>query len=87
MTLDVRHHFSLNARYQFLLLYTVGDLALTAAAEDITRALDDGALPVGEAAGLPLTRYPLERSAEAHDAVESGAIGKVLIDVATPPGV
>ena len=54
---------------------------LAAAAEDITRALDDGALPVGEA-GLPLTRFPLERTAEAHDAVEAGAVGKVLIDVA-----
>ncbi|HEU4757465.1 MAG TPA: NADPH:quinone reductase [Agromyces sp.] len=83
MTLDVRRHFALNARYQFLLLYTVGDDALTAAAEDIGRALEDGAIPVGEAAGLPLTRFPLERTAEAHDAVESGTVGKVLIDVAT----
>ncbi|MGW9182546.1 NADPH:quinone reductase [Agromyces sp. NPDC055661] len=82
MTLDIRRHFSLNVRYQFLLLYTVGDDALTAAAEDITRALEDGALPVGEDAGLPLTRFPLERTAEAHDAVEAGTVGKVLIDVA-----
>jgi NADPH2:quinone reductase len=82
MTLDVRHHFARNARYQFLLLYTVGDTALAAAAEDVTRALDDGALPVGEAAGLPLTSFPLERTAEAHDAVEAGTVGKVLIDVA-----
>ncbi|GGI44022.1 NADPH2:quinone reductase [Agromyces flavus] len=81
MTLDVRHHFSLNARYQFLLLYTVGDAALAAAADDVTRAVDDGALPVGEEAGLPLTRFPLERTAEAHDAVEAGTVGKVLIDV------
>jgi NADPH2:quinone reductase len=85
MTLDVRHHFSLNTRYQFLLLYTVGDPALTAAAEDLTRALDDGALPVGAEAGLPLTRYSLEHAAEAHDAVEAGTIGKVLIDVGSPP--
>ena len=82
MTLDVRRHFALNVRYQFLLLYTVGDAALAAAAEDITRALADGALPVGEQAGLPLTRFPLERAAEAHDAVEAGTVGKVLIDVA-----
>lgn len=82
MTLDVRHHFALNVRYQFLLLYTVGNAALAAAADDIVRALDDGALPVGEEAGLPLTRFPLERTAEAHDAVEAGTIGKVLIDVA-----
>jgi NADPH:quinone reductase len=81
MTLDVRRHFALNVRYQFLLLYTVGDAALAAAAEDIGLALADGALPVGEDAGLPLTRFPLERTAEAHDAVEAGTIGKVLIDV------
>ena len=81
-TLDVRHHFALNVRYQFLLLYTVGDAALAAAAEDVTLAVEDGALPVGEAAGLPLTRFPLERAAEAHDAVEAGTVGKVLVDVA-----
>lgn len=82
MTLDVRRHFALNVRYQFLLLYTVGDAALAAAAEDLGLALADGALPVGEHAGLPLTRFPLERTAEAHDAVEAGTIGKVLVDVA-----
>ena len=82
MTLDVRHHFALNARYQFLLLYTVGDAALVAAADDVNRAVQDGALPVGADAGLPLTRFPLERAADAHDAVEAGTVGKVLIDVA-----
>jgi len=84
LTVDVRHHFALNVRYQFLLLYTVGPEALAAAAEDIGRALDDGALEVGEAAGLPLTRFPLERTADAHDAVEAGTVGKVLIDVGAP---
>jgi hypothetical protein len=82
MMLDVRHHFALNVRYQFLLLYTVGSEALTAAAEDMGRALTDGSLDVGEEAGLPLTRFPLERTADAHDAVQAGAVGKVLIDVA-----
>jgi NADPH2:quinone reductase len=81
MTLDVRSHFALNARYQFLLLYTVGDEALAAAAADISAALADGALGVGEEAGLPLTRFGLESTAAAHDAVENGVVGKVLIDV------
>ena len=85
MTLDVRRHFALNVRYQFLLLYTVGDAALAAAAEDLGHALVDGVLPVGEEAGLPLTRFPLERTAEAHDAVEAGTVGKVLVDVASQP--
>ncbi|GAA5094205.1 NADPH:quinone reductase [Microbacterium yannicii] len=81
-TLPVRPTFAKNVRTQGLLLYTVGDLALTAAAEDITAALGDGALPVGEQAGLPLTWFTLEETAAAHDAVEHGAVGKVLIDVA-----
>ncbi|MBX6386404.1 MAG: NADPH:quinone reductase, partial [Microbispora sp.] len=36
----------------------------------------------GEEAGLPLHHFPLERTADAHDAVESGVVGKVLVDVA-----
>ncbi len=72
---------SVNARYQFLLLYTIGDEALAAAAEDVTAALHDGVLPVGDDAGLPLTRFPLEETAAAHDAVEGDAVGKVLIEV------
>ncbi len=73
--------FAKNARWQGLLLYTVGDQALAAAAEDITSALNAEALAVGEAAGLPITWYPLEETAAAHDAVEQGATGKVLIRV------
>jgi NADPH2:quinone reductase len=33
---------------------------------------------------LPLHRYPLEQAADAHAAVEGGAVGKVLIDVPEP---
>ena len=60
VTLDVRQNMIKNLRYQFVLLYTVGDAALTAAVEDITSALMDEALPVGADAGLPLHRFPLE---------------------------
>ena len=81
LTLDVRQNMIKNVRYQFVLLYTVGDAALTAAVEDITLALEDGALPVGESAGLPLHRFPLWDTAAAHQAVQDGAVGKVLIDV------
>ncbi|TFD88556.1 NADPH:quinone reductase [Cryobacterium lactosi] len=81
MTLDVRKHFSLNVRYQFVLLYTVGMEAIRAAAEDINAALADGALAVGEDAGLPLHRTDLAHTADAHALVESGVVGKVLIDV------
>jgi NADPH2:quinone reductase len=79
--LDVRQNMIKNLRYQFVLLYTVGEAALTAAVEDITLALGDGALPVGENAGLPLHRFPLANIAQAHQAVQDGAVGKVLIDV------
>ncbi|HEY0240251.1 MAG TPA: NADPH:quinone reductase, partial [Friedmanniella sp.] len=80
--LDVRPFFARNLRFQGLLLYTVGEDALQVAAEDITAALKDGVLGVGDAAGLPLVRFPLEETAAAHDAVQGGAVGKVLIDVA-----
>ena len=82
LSLDVRRHFSLNIRYQFVLLYTVGMAAVHAAAEDINAAVADGALPVGEAAGLPLHRFNLAATAAAHAAVEESIVGKVLIDVA-----
>ena len=84
--LPLRTFMALNARIQFVLLYFVAPDALRAAAEDITAAVEAGALPVGEEAGLPLTRFPLERTADAHDAVEGGATGKVLIDVAPGAG-
>jgi NADPH2:quinone reductase len=80
-SIPVRPNMSINARYQFLLLYTIGDAALAAAAEDVTAALRDGVLPVGEDAGLPLLRFPLAETAAAHDAVQGDAVGKVLIDV------
>jgi NADPH2:quinone reductase len=70
-----------NLRYQFVLVYTVPAAAKDAAVADVAAAVADGALPVGEEAGLPLHRFPLERTTEAHTAVEEGAVGKVLIDV------
>lgn len=70
-----------NIRYQFVLVYTVPPAAKDAAVADVSGAVAAGALRVGDAAGLPLHRFPLERTADAHRAVESGAVGKVLIDV------
>ena len=74
--------FAKNVRWQGVLIYTVGPRAVAAAVEDITAALNDGVLPVGEEAGLPLTWFPLEETAAAHDAVENGTTGKILIRVA-----
>lgn len=81
VTLSVRETFSTNARFQWVLLYTVGQEALRAAAEDVSAAVADGAYGVGDEHGLPLHHYPLERTAEAHAAVEDGAVGKVLISL------
>ena len=82
LTLPLRATFSRNLRYQFVLLYTLGQDLVDAAAEDVNAAVAAGALRVGEQAGVPLHHYPLERTADAHQAVEDGVVGKVLIDVA-----
>jgi NADPH2:quinone reductase len=79
--LDVRRNMGLNARYQFVLLYTVGWDRIAAAAADINHAIEQGGFRVGDEAGLPLHRFSLEQTAAAHAAVESGAVGKVLITV------
>ena len=79
--LKVRELMSRNVRYQFVLVYTVPAPAKDQAVSDVAAALEDGALEVGEHFGLPLHRFPLERTADAHDAVEHGAIGKVLVDI------
>ncbi|HUZ85085.1 MAG TPA: hypothetical protein VMU66_10345, partial [Gaiellales bacterium] len=71
-----------NVRYQFVLVYTVPPAVKDAAVTDVAAAAADGALEVGASTGLPLRRFPLEQTAAAHAAVEGGAIGKVLIDVA-----
>jgi len=77
----VRDSFAKNARWQGLLLYTVGEEALSAAANDVGAAVAAGALPVGDDAGLPLVWFDLAATATAHDAVAAGATGKVLIRV------
>jgi NADPH:quinone reductase len=78
---DVRTNMALNARYQFVLLYTVGWERIANAAADLNHAVDDGAFRIGEQAGLPVHRFDLDGTAAAHDAVEGAAVGKVLITV------
>jgi NADPH2:quinone reductase len=85
---DVRTSMALNARYQFVLLYTVGWERIACAAADLNQAIDDGAFRIGERAGLPVHRFDLDDTAAAHDAVAGGAVGRVLVAVAgpMPPG-
>jgi NADPH:quinone reductase len=66
----------LNAKLAFVLVYTMPESAKHAAVADITEALHEGALTT-----LPLHRFPLSEAAAAHDAVENGVVGKVLIDI------
>ncbi len=81
LCLAVRPAMRINAGYRFVLVYTVPAEAKDRAVADVSAALAAGALRVGEEAGLPLHRFPLERAADAHAAVEAGAVGKVLVDV------
>jgi NADPH2:quinone reductase len=72
--LPVRACMMANVTLRFVLLYGVPRPALREAAADITRALADGALTE-----LPVTKFPLEEIAAAHDAVQAGTVGKVLV--------
>ena len=80
-TLPIQSHFTTNTRLQVVLVYTVSQAAKDAAVEDVSAAVAAGAFGVGEEHGLPLHRFALAETAAAHDAVEGGATGKVLIDV------
>jgi len=81
VTVPVRLQMTANARWQFVLVYTEPRRAKEIAVEDVNAAVLDGAVRIGEDAGLPLHVFPLAQTAQAHQAVQDGAIGKVLIDV------
>jgi NADPH2:quinone reductase len=81
VTIPVRAQMGPNARWQFVLVYTEPRRAKELAVEDVNAAVLDGAVRVGTDAGLPLHVHPLADTAAAHQAVQDGAVGKVLIDV------
>jgi NADPH2:quinone reductase len=74
--LEARRLMAPNIVLRFVLVYTMPHEAIAHAVADITTMLSEGALTEP-----PLHHFPLEETAAAHDAVEQGAIGKVLIDV------
>jgi NADPH2:quinone reductase len=81
LSLPVRKLMLPNARWQFVLVYTVPPDAKARAVEDLSTALARGVIRVGPEAGLPLHHFALPDAAAAHAAVERSVIGKVLIDV------
>jgi NADPH:quinone reductase len=72
--LPVRPCMTANLTLKFVLLYGVPLTALDQAAADITAAL-----VVGDLTPLPVHKFPLADIATAHQAAESGAVGKVIV--------
>jgi NADPH2:quinone reductase len=82
ITIPVRSQMVPNARWQFVLVYTVPHDAKVRALEDVAAAVLDGAIRIGDEAGLPMHYFPLEQTAAAHEAVQNAVVGKVIITVA-----
>lgn len=65
-----------NIRLTFMLIYTIPPAAQAAAVTGVAAALAEGALRP-----LPTTHFALHDVADAHAAVEGGAVGKVVVDI------
>ena len=74
--LPVRELMTANATLAFVLVYGLSDDQLDAAVRGVSAAVADGSLRP-----QPPVRFPLEHIAQAHDLVEAGAPGKVLLDL------
>jgi NADPH:quinone reductase len=74
--LPVRRCMTANVTIRFILLYGIPAEAADQAVADISRAVAAGALTE-----LPVTRFPLDQVADAHNAVEAGAVGKVVVEL------
>src|SRR3954454_1421468 len=66
VTVPVRPQMRANARWQFVMVYTVPERAKAIGVEDVTPAALDGPARAGEDPGLPLHVYPLAQTAQAH---------------------
>lgn len=73
-----------NVSLDFVLTYTTTPEEKANAVSAVAEAANAGAFRVGEQAGLPILRFPLDRAADAHEAVENHAVGKVVIEVTAP---
>jgi NADPH:quinone reductase-like Zn-dependent oxidoreductase len=75
-SLPVHGLMRLNGTLRFVRVYNLTPAMIARAVTDITQALQDGAL-----APLPEHRFDLSDIAAAHEAVERGAVGKVLVAI------
>jgi NADPH2:quinone reductase len=75
-TVPVRALMTPNLVLRFVLVYTIPRPALRAAVDGVCQALAVGALTP-----LPVHRFALADVAAAHDAVEAGVVGKVVIEM------
>lgn len=73
--LPIRRLMLPNLRLRFVYIYEVTPAELRAAVDGTRAAVAAGALTT-----LPVHRFALDRAAEAHGAVEAGAVGKVVIE-------
>jgi NADPH2:quinone reductase len=73
-----------NVSLDFVLTYTTTAEEKDNAVAAVAEAVNAGAFRAGEDAGLPILRYPFERVADAHEAVEQHAVGTVVIEVTEP---
>jgi len=76
LSTSVRPLMIANVTLAFVLIYGLADDALDAAVVGVA-----GAVAAGELPALPFTRFALTDVGAAHDAVQGGALGKVLIDL------
>ena len=74
--LPVRRCMNANVTLRFILMYGIPAAAADHAVADVSRAVAAGALTE-----LPVIRFPLAQVAAAHDAVEAGAVGKVVVEL------
>jgi len=72
--IPVRACMTANVALRFILVYGMPSPAFDAAITDITAALTAGALTE-----LPVHRFPLSEITAAHEAAESGVVGKVIV--------
>ena len=71
---------ALNLTLRFVLVYTMPDEALRRAVTEVSAAVAAGVL-----SELPEHRFALDQIADAHDAVQGDAVGKVLVEIPSPP--